>query len=393
MPGGPSGVSGRLCISGRPPSGYLGAVNEEGGSGLVGLGTGERELLEQLAQGAPIAQVLESAVRLVERQAPGMKCSVLMLDAEHGVLRCGAAPSLPVEYLRVIDGSAIGPTAGSCGAAAATGQLVIVEDIASHPNWAAYKQHALPHGLRACWSMPILSPEREVLGTFAMYYAVPRGPDAREQLWVRGAAYLASLAIMRERAEAQLRQSESLLRIASDVAKLGAWRLDRAQRRVVWSDALRRIYELPDGVEPSYEDGLSAYVPEYQPMVRARVEACARDGTPFDFEAELTTGSGRRIWVRAVGHPVRDARGEITGLQGSLQDLSDRRLLEEQLRQSQKLEAVGKLAGGIAHDFNNLLTVVLGYTRLTLDARRPQRGLRGGHACHGADAPAAGVQP
>jgi hypothetical protein len=89
---------------------------------------GQWQILERVAQGAPQAEVLEAIVRLIERQAPGMLCSILLFDARRQTLQHGTAPSLPNEYVRVIDGSAIGPEAGSCGAAAFTRQSVFIED-------------------------------------------------------------------------------------------------------------------------------------------------------------------------------------------------------------------------------------------------------------------------
>jgi len=162
--------------------------------------TSEREVLERIAGGAPLAAVLEEIVRLVEEQAPGMCCSILLLDREQGCVRHGAAPNLPAEFSRALEGTPIGPEAGSCGTAAYRGERVVVEDIAVHPYWAAYRHLALPHGLRACWSSPIFSTTREVLGTFAMYYREPRGPRPREIAWVDAATHLAAIAIGHEAA-------------------------------------------------------------------------------------------------------------------------------------------------------------------------------------------------
>jgi PAS domain S-box-containing protein len=111
-----------------------------------------------------------------------------------------------------LDGQLIGPTAGSCGAAAYSGRRVIVSDIATHPNWTDYRVLALSHGLRACWSSPIFSPEKEVLGTFAMYYRDVRSPSAEELGWVDVATHLASIAILRDRAEQALQRSEARAR-------------------------------------------------------------------------------------------------------------------------------------------------------------------------------------
>src|SRR5690606_21140541 len=118
----------------------------------------ERAILERIALGAELSGLLEDIVRLVEDQAPGMLCSILLFDEPAGRLRHGAAPSLPAAYASAIDGAAIGPSVGSCGTAAFTKKRVIVDDIANDPLWAGFKEVALPHGLRACWSTPILSP-------------------------------------------------------------------------------------------------------------------------------------------------------------------------------------------------------------------------------------------
>jgi two-component system cell cycle sensor histidine kinase/response regulator CckA len=164
---------------------------------------GQREVLELIAAGAPLAAQLEHIVLLIEAQAPGMMCSILLLDRDRQTVHTGAAPHLPIEFVRAIEGEKIGPNAGSCGAAAFHNKLVIVEDIATHEYWADYRHLALPHGLRACWSSPIRSSGNEVLGTFAMYFKQPRAPGPMELHWVERATHIAAIAIERERAEAK----------------------------------------------------------------------------------------------------------------------------------------------------------------------------------------------
>jgi PAS domain S-box-containing protein len=174
--------------------------------GADGFDLGQRELLERIANGHSLSDVLDGIVRLIESQADGLLCSVLLLDAEYGCVRHGASPSLPLEYSKLLDGLPIGPTEGSCGAAAYCGEQVIVEDISVHPNWEKYRALALPFGLRACWSTPIFSPERKVLGTFAIYHHECRGPRAAELEWVNAATHLAAVAILRERSEEERRR-------------------------------------------------------------------------------------------------------------------------------------------------------------------------------------------
>ena len=157
---------------------------------------------------------LDRLVRLIESQMPAMRASVLLLDDDGMTLRHGAAPHLPPDYCRAVDGSRIGPAAGSCGTAAWRREQVIVTDIATDPLWADYKSLALGHGLRACWSTPILDNRDRVLGTFAMYYEEPREPKAGELALTGTATLLASNILVRARTEENLRVSEAKMRLA-----------------------------------------------------------------------------------------------------------------------------------------------------------------------------------
>ena len=161
---------------------------------------------------ATLQSTLERLVGLIEQQIPDMRASVLLLDDDGVTLRHGAAPHLPAEYSQLIDGLAIGPVAGSCGTAAFRGEQVIVRDIDTDPLWADYKQFALPHGLRACWSTPIVDERNKVLGTFAMYYDEPRLPTERELSLTSTAAVLACNIIVRSKAVVALKASEQELR-------------------------------------------------------------------------------------------------------------------------------------------------------------------------------------
>jgi PAS domain S-box-containing protein len=165
----------------------------------------EQRVLEMIAEGAPLKSTLEVLVLAIEDRSPPVLASVLLLDPDGARVISGAAPSLPEAYNRAIDGSPIGPRAGSCGTAAFTRRPVFVEDIERDPLWEDYRALARAHGLRACWSLPILATDERVLGTFAFYYREPRAPAADDLALATRATHLARIAIERKQLEEQLR--------------------------------------------------------------------------------------------------------------------------------------------------------------------------------------------
>ncbi|MDD2925172.1 EAL domain-containing protein [Rhodoferax sp.] len=173
---------------------------------------GELHLLELLATDTPLNTLLETYTRSYEASFPGVLCSVLLLDPDGIHLRHTAAPSLPAAYSQAIDGVAVGPSVGSCGTAAFTRQAVIVSDIATDPLWQGYREPALTHGLRACWSVPILSTKGQVVGTFANYYRQPRSPDQQGMLAIQHSAYLLGLFIEHHRLAQTLATQQEALR-------------------------------------------------------------------------------------------------------------------------------------------------------------------------------------
>ncbi|HPD06952.1 MAG TPA: PAS domain S-box protein [Candidatus Bipolaricaulis sp.] len=131
-------------------------------------------------------------------------------------------------------------------------------------------------------------------------------------------------------------QQDRLLAIAGQMANLGGWYVDLATGRVLWSDEVAAIHEMPPGIYPSVEERISFYAPEHQAKIRELFTACATEGIPYDVELQIITSSGRRVWVRTIGEPVRDAAGKIVGVRGALQDITDRKQAEDTLRESER---------------------------------------------------------
>jgi PAS domain S-box-containing protein len=185
---------------------------------------GESRILEMIARDAPLEEILEKLVRVVEAQFAGLLCSVLLLDEDGQHVRHGAAPSLPKAYTNAIDGLPIGPTAGSCGTAMYRRETVVVTDILQDPLWEPYRDVAEPYGLRACWSTPILAHFGKALGSFAMYYREPRSPSPAETRALEMATHLAGIAIERKLAREErerLRQAQAELAHINRVTTMG----------------------------------------------------------------------------------------------------------------------------------------------------------------------------
>ena len=181
---------------------------------------GRRRILENISRGSFQSGTLASLVSTVEELLPGMKCSVLLLDHETNQLRIGAAPSLPDFYNQAVNGLKIGPAVGSCGEAAFTGKRVIVSNVATHDNWAAFRMIAEQAKIKACWSEPIVSLSGRVLGTFAMYYAVPSEPAPVELRAIEVAAQIGAEVIEHEIAkQSQQEISNALERRLTEESK------------------------------------------------------------------------------------------------------------------------------------------------------------------------------
>jgi signal transduction histidine kinase len=170
---------------------------------------GEQRLTEKIARGDVLPEILEEACKLVERALPGSLAIILLLDGNR--LQRGAAPSLP-QYIAEVDGFEIDPNAGTCSAAAARKERVITSDITKDPNWARYLDLAARHGLRSGWATPILSSANAVLGTFGLYWPVPRSPNGQHLQIIDQVVRLLGFAIQRKQDAEALQASEKLAR-------------------------------------------------------------------------------------------------------------------------------------------------------------------------------------
>ena len=315
----------------------------------------------------PLPKILDALCSDIERQHSGMVCSVVLLDSDGETVRHGAGPSLPQEYIQAIDGSKIGPRAGSCGAALYRKQPVVVSDIANDPLWENYRHLAIPHGLRACWSNPIPAQDGNMLGTFAIYYREPRAPDAQHLHLVARATHLAGLAIERDRDKTELRAAEQRYRTLVErlpaityVAELG---LDGP-----WHYVSPQIEHVFLGFSPAEfpadpKNWMNNIHPEDREIVIAAEKRFQEKRDLFQAEYRMFTRDGRVRWFRDEGVMLHDSTGDGGALmQGVLYDITEHKRLEDQFRHAQKLEAWVSWPAGWRTTSTICLTVIPGYS-------------------------------
>jgi len=297
------------------------------------------DALKMMLTGASLSEVLASVTRLIEAHSEGMSCSIFLLDEDGVHLRYGVPANVTEAYRAATDGVCIGPTVGSCGAAAYLRQPVFIADMLSHPNWQGFRDVVLQSGLRAAWSAPIMSKEKNVLGTFCMYYRELRHPSPNDIQLIDYASRIAGVAIERHRAEEHLRRAQ--VKLQEDEKELRRIVDAIPQMIVVLNPEGRAIYVnrgMLDytglSVEEVQADTFRARVFHPDDIQRLRDERQkALSGTvPFENEQRALGEDGKYRWFLIRYNPLLDENRKVIRWYATGTDIEDRKQAENRMR-------------------------------------------------------------
>ena len=312
----------------------------------------ERQMLELVAKGASLTEVLDTLTHAIERLSPESLCTVMLLDEEHRQrLLVASGPSLSPEYLQAINGLEIGPDVGACGTAAFRNETTVIEDISTDYRFAPARDFVLSHGLRSCWSQPVRDSRNSVLGTFAIYRRNIATPRPEELRMARVAAQLAGNAIERIRAEKHLNETITRLKLAETVARFGIWEADFQKGVFALSAGMAAMMERPLSTLQLTKAEFDAMIhPEDRVDLLAIMDpANSRPGIIQD-EFRLVLPSGSVHWMRSRwSFELRD--GPPKRATGAMIDITNEK---EMVVEAEQEQAVAEESARVARQAERL---------------------------------------
>ena len=328
---------------------------------------GEKRLLEMVASGSALTDVLTALCKFVEDTSDDCYCGVYLIDWSGPKFRIGAVPSLPATFNDPVEGLTVSREVGPCGHAVFLKKQVIATDLETDPLWqeSTIRPLALAHGIRSHWSTPICARDGGVLGTFAIFRRETASPTQVQQDLIVQVTHIASIAIERALSEAALKRSEAFLAQGQHLSSTGtySWRLDTDE--IMLSEELRRMYELDQNAAPTMERLLGLIHPEDIPMLAKKQEQIRADHAPYEHELRLRMPDGRVKYLRTFGQVIRHQDGRLESL-GATQDVTQRRLAEEaldkvrsELARVTRAMSLGALTASIAHEVNQPLSGII----------------------------------
>lgn len=328
---------------------------------------GEKRLLEMVASGCALTDVLTALCKFVEDTSADCHCGVYLIDWSGPKFRIGAVPSLPRTFNDPCEGLPVSMEVGPCGVAALTKTQVIVTDFESDPLFqsCAIRPLSLAHGFRSQWSTPIFARDGRVMGTFAIFQTSPASPTQVQQDLIAQVTHIASIAIERALSEAALKRSEAFLAEAQHLSRVGsfAWRM--ATNEITWSEQLYRIFEFDPHVKVTLELIGTRVHPEDLTLFRDMIERASSSASDFRYEHRLLMPDHAIKYLHLTAHGARNEDGELEYI-GAVQDVTHWRLSEEALGKARadlahitRAMSLGALTASIAHEVNQPLSGII----------------------------------
>jgi len=298
--------------------------------------------LELIVHGASLQDVLGALCDGIDALDPDVISSVLLADADGQHLWPAAGRRVPDDYKQLITPLPIGPAIGACGTAAFRKERVISSDIATDSLWSGpaekYRRMALQHGLHTAWSVPIVSENGTLLGTFGLHHAKAHSVDGDELELLEQAQHIALIAIERDRAQtrltealAEVRKSEAELRTIVDmIPQLIAVLAPDGQALYVNQSTLEYTGLSPDQAR-GFEFRQRVFHPEDVERLRGERGSALERGEPFENEQRARRHDGHYRWFLIRYRPLRDERGRVARWYATATDIDDRKRAEERI--------------------------------------------------------------
>lgn len=305
----------------------------------------QRDILSMISTDQPLTEILSAICRMTEAQDPTALCSVLLTDEQQQHLHLAAGPSLPAGYGETLGSVAIGPSAGACGTAVHLRRMVIAEEIATDPLWRDYRAAALEHGLRACWSVPLISHKGEALGSLAIYHRLPMAPDDEQLQLIATAGQLAAIAIARRHDRLRLQESKQRYSSLFTFNPDPVFSLDLSGKYQSLNQAGCELSGYSE--EELLGKNFSLLLPaEEIARMRQHFQAACQ-GEPQHFEARCRNRRGEVQELEVTHLPIK-VEGQIVGVFGIAKDIGERNRMTRALREAlQHSERQAELLRGL----------------------------------------------
>ena len=295
----------------------------------------EKEVLELNSQKCvPIEKVLLEYTKGIQNIFPDLICSVVRISNER--MHNWASPSLPKAYEDSIEGRAIGENTGSCGTAAFLKESVIVSDIANDPRWGVFKHLALDHGLKACWSQPVIHSNGNVIATFGIYYNEVRSPNDEEQKLIARATSILQVILENRQNAALLQETNLLMKQGQEIAHFGSWQWEVKRDILQWSDTLYEIAGLSKSeFTPTLEGFIEVLHPEDREIVLTQIKSALLNKDSLEFEERMVRPDGEVRYLKSWGKINRDEQGIGERIVGACLDITESKVAQENLMESE----------------------------------------------------------